>query len=145
MERGEQRRVHWFEDEDGYYYKIKTELGTYELRPEDTCIFKFSDEHRDLDHIYRVTEEREDSVFGFRLYRYQLENKGFNFDQVCLEMQEREFDECYEDYPNQEEIDAYIRAGNTYPIVKKLPSVEVEMLNFDAEFNYYLGENGEWT
>lgn len=81
---------------------------------------------------------------GFRLYRYQLEDKGYNFDQVCSDMMDRDFDSIYDEEPNQEEIDAYINAGNEYTPTRKLPDVEVELLNFDAEFNYYLGDQGEW-
>lgn len=145
MERGEREpRITWYNDAEGYYFNIKTEMGVFELRDTDTAIFKFGDEHRDLDHIYRITGEDEERFMGFRIYRYQLEDKGFNFDQLCLEMRGNGFDEIYEDVPNQEEIDAYINAGNTFPIVRKLPDVEVILLKYDAEFEYYLGPDGDW-
>lgn len=146
MERGEQepfKTINWLRDEDDYYFNLKTQSGIYDIRPENTAIFRFGD--CNLDHIYRITDDSGEQFMGFRLYRYQLEEFGYNFDQVCSDMMNRDFECIYEEEPNQEEIDAYINAGNEYTPTRKLPSVEVGLLNFDAEFNYYLGdENGEW-
>jgi hypothetical protein len=141
-----EKQICWQSDAESYYLKIRTEVGVYELRPTDTLIFRFDDENRDLDHIFRVTGEDENCLRGFRMYRYQLEEKGFNFDQFCLEMRQREFEEVYEAEPNQEEIEAYMKAGNKYPIIKKTEPIEIDPLeHFEEEFNFYLGDdNGEW-
>ncbi len=149
MERGESepfRRINWLEDEYGSLFNIRTEMGIYDIRPENTAIFQFGDQL--LDHIYRITGEEENCFNGFRIYRYQLENFGYDFDQVIDDMTHKGFQLVYDEEPNQEEIDAYINAGNDYPIVEKTPiltNADAILQNYDAEFNYYLGdENGEW-
>jgi len=150
MERGESepfRQIGWLEDADGFLFNIRTEMGVYDIRPENTAIFQFGDPL--LDHIYRITGETEDCFQGFRIYRYQLENFGYDFSQVVDDMMGKGFDCIYDEEPNQEEIDAYVNAGNEYPIVDKTPTpmrtdADAILQNYDAEFLYYLGAEGEW-
>lgn len=146
MERGELpfKQINWLQDEDGYYFNIRTDTGIYDIRPENTAIFRFG--NSDLDHIYRITEDEGDRFMGFRLYRYQLEDKGYNFDQVCSDMMDRDFDSIYDEEPNQEEIDAYINAGNEYTPTPKVDTIDnivaLAMKNLDTEWAYW-GE--EWS
>lgn len=144
MEQPSEKTLHWLEDEDGYYFNLKTQSGVYDIRPENTAIFRFGDS--DLDHIYRITDDSGESFMGFRLYRYQLENLGYNFDQVSDDMMNREFDCIYDEEPNQEEIDAYINAGNAYTPTPKTETLEnlvaLAMKDFEIKWKWY---EGEWN
>lgn len=150
MERGESepfRRIGWLEDESGHYFNIRTDSGVYDIRRSNTAIFQFGDPL--LDHVYRITGETENSFMGFRLYRYQLEEFGYKFDQVVDDMMSKGFDCIYDEEPNEEEIEAYINAGNDYPIAEKTPTpmrtdADAILQNYDKEFEYYLGQQGDW-
>lgn len=144
MEREPKPRITWLEDEEGEHFRIKTEHGTFDIRPENTVICTFGDQYRKYDHLYRITEDNGDSYYGFRLHRERLEIKGFDFEQICAEMINREFDVVYEDVPNQEEIDAYnecktepTKRADTFEQIVKLA-----MINFDSAWKWY---EGEWN
>lgn len=150
MERGESepfRRIGWLEDDGSSFFNIRTEMGVYDIRPENTALFQFGDPL--LDHIYRITGESETAFQGFRIYRYQLEEFGYDFNQVIDDMMSKGFQLVYDEEPNQEEIEAYINAGNEYPIVDKTPTpmrtdADAILQNYDSEFEYYLGQQGDW-
>jgi hypothetical protein len=141
------RTINWLEDESGHYFNLKTQAGIYDIRPENTAVFQFGDPT--IDHIYRITDDSGESFMGFRLYRYQLDQLGYNFEQVCDDMTSKGFQLVYDEEPNQEEIQAYINAGNEYEPEIKTPTpmrtdAEAILQNYDKEFEYFLGEGGEW-
>ncbi len=152
MERGEQQpeiRLPWLEDEEGYYLVIKTDSGRVEIRPSNTDLYTHNSPYEAVDHIFyeHYTNENEVSM-GFRLWRKKFDSilgEGA-FDVLSGDMRRRDFFEVNADKPTDEDMKYWEGDFGKFVIPEK-DIIEIGNLllkNYDSEFNYFLGDQGEW-
>lgn len=139
--------IPWHYDAEGYYIKISTDIGPYEIRDTNSAIYTHTEDPR-LDHVFVRIDEDEETMYGFRLWR-DLVNKVLGkgaYDALVEQMRQHDFYEEVADYPLESDVEMweeytkqeYVRPNN----IERL--VELAMRHLDAEWDYYQDEPG-WS
>lgn len=150
MSEHEPRSLPWYEDEIGHYIRIRTESGAYDLRPEDTDIYLHDEPYGQIDHLFHELYSNEDEVsMGFRVWRDTIDNvlgEGA-FDMLVEDMRARNFFIIHADKPTEQDMDFWEGDfGKFEPPIESIERIgDLALKNYDAEFEYYLGEGGEWV
>lgn len=102
------RRFDWNYDHEPYLV-IRGEGGTFDMRPSNTMLYLFDDEHRHADHIFRAISENEEVYQGFRIWRTLIDKVlgEDSFDDMTAEMREHDFPVAPDREPSELDVKAW--------------------------------------
>lgn len=130
----------WHNDAEGWYIKAKTNVGEYDLRDDNTIVFRHDKEHNHIDHIFRMTEIEENRMTGIYIWRHSI--PGF-FDAFADDLIAHGFEEEYNEVPEEEDINKWEEiTGKNYRKVVIENLVRVAMSGIDHEWAYFSEEEG---
>ena len=142
----------WQQDAEGYYLNLRTEIGVFELRPYNTYIFLPEDpQHERLTHVYRITEENEDSLDGFYMWRELFARVGKDLDTFIVELQAHGFETIEFDELEDSDLRAWEKThGHSYePATPPVPTEDEQIIDaikdLDAKWYWFEGEWNEQT
>ena len=148
-EKQPEHNLPWYEDEEGWYIRLRTEQGVYDLRPCDTEIYTHDEPYSAVDHIFHEVYTSEEEVsMGFRVWRDTVDKVLGDgaFETLLDDMRRRNFCEITVNKPTDQDMEFWERDFGKFEVAQQ--TVEelgnLALKNYDAEFNYYLGEGGEW-
>lgn len=142
-------RFPWQEDEEGWFVGVNSNMGRFELRSDDTVIFRHTDANRHLDHIFHALGENDEgTISGYFIWRHALDD---DFDVLCLEMRTKGFQEVFMEQPEEGDIKSFEGAVGRENVTEYRTDsfdkiVEIAMRQFEAEWAWYAeewGDNGQ--
>lgn len=134
----EQPKWTWQNDAQGWFIAAKTSVGNYDLRDDNTIVFRHDPDHREIDHVFRMTEMQENSMTGIYIWRFAIDSF---FDEFADDLVAHGFEEEYNEVPEESDIERWEeRTGKNYKEVVVDNMVRLALENIDAKWNWYEGE-----
>ena len=136
----------WHEDKDGEYLLLRTEIGLFHMRQENTDLYIFPD-YIDSDHIWHEVEcdNDEEVAQGFRMFKSDVDVLGEGaYEALVDDMKQRYFTQIVADEMSEYDKQAFINKFGHEPEKADLIGrvVDLAMNNFDQAWNYY---ESEWS
>lgn len=131
-------KYQWYNDAEGWYIKAKTNVGEYDLREDNTLIFRHDKDHNFIDHVFRATEIEEDRMTGIYIWRHSIPDY---FDEFCDDLVNHGFEEDYSEIPDDHDVEKWEEStGKNYrhEVIENL--VRVAMSGIDHEWAYFAEE-----
>ena len=111
------------EREPNKIYAFSLEIGEQQFICTRDNTFGYLYENPDYDYVFIKTNEDEDTVYGYRIYRHLMEDQ---FDKMIKKMIKNDFTVYSEDKPDEEDLIAY---RNSLPQEFKVPYPDTEWGN----------------
>ncbi len=139
---------HWCEDGEGKYLQFKDGNIEFDVRPDNTEIYRHPYQYRNIDHLFR--ELAPGTGQGFFIWRKAVESAfGDVYDEMVLELKAEGFNEIWSNEPDDGDIEVWEnyfdedyhpeqppeRPNQIHSVIDSL--VEKETTNLDAAWRWY--------